>query len=535
VNLASSSLDTDKHSVPTVHVNPPATAEIKQKVAANPAITVSLIDHDTTGLPLEAQPQIAGFSSRGPLAASNSDLLKPDVAAPGVAVLAGVSPIGTGGDTFGFLSGTSMASPHIAGFGALILGKNPTWSPATVKSAMMTTAMDVVNADGSKNTDVFATGAGHINAARVLDPGLVYDAGIEDYLKFIQGTGVDLGIPGLGSTPARNMNLPSFALGNLAGKVEVTRTLTALTPGLYRASASVPGIDVKITPSVLNFDAVGQKKSFKVSFENKNAALAKFAMGSLKWEGAGKSVVSPVAVRPQSVIAGKDLTFTSDQANGSAAIGILSGTDSPTAVTLDGLSKAKSSATELVPGPAAFANNASNALVDAEVGEGAALAKFSVISTDNTADFDMYVVTPSGELLSAATGSASESLSIESPEPGTYTILVNLFASQDNRPTKASVDAAILGSNEGNATVTPNPIQLKNGKKGQITLGWNGLEPGSYIGRLGFAGTSSPTFVTVIISSNGAVAVAPAQPTSDGAPAQQKLQKEDRQLPGNAG
>ena len=85
-------------------------------------------------MPLEAQPQIAGFSSRGPLLATGSDLLKPDVAAPGVAVLAGVSPIGTGGDNFGFMSGTSMASPHVAGFGALILGKNPNVVPGRPSS-----------------------------------------------------------------------------------------------------------------------------------------------------------------------------------------------------------------------------------------------------------------------------------------------------------------------------------------------------------------------------------------------------------------
>ena len=58
---------------------------------------------------------------------------------------------------------------------------------------MMTTAGDVVNADGSKNTDVFATGAGQVDPARMVDPGLVYDATEEDYWKFIQGTGIDLG------------------------------------------------------------------------------------------------------------------------------------------------------------------------------------------------------------------------------------------------------------------------------------------------------------------------------------------------------
>jgi subtilisin family serine protease len=238
VNLTTSSLDTDQHAVPTVHVNPPATETIKEKVTATPDIKVSLVNKDTTGLPLEAQPQIAGFSSRGPLLATASDLLKPDVAAPGVAVLAGVSPIGSGGAKFGFMSGTSMASPHVAGFGALLLGKNPKWSPAMVKSAMMTTAGNVVNADGSKNTDVLATGAGQVDPARMVDPGLVYDANLQDYRKFIQGTGVNLGLPS--STLPRDMNVASFSLGNLTGKIEVTRTVTALTPGVYKVKANVP-------------------------------------------------------------------------------------------------------------------------------------------------------------------------------------------------------------------------------------------------------------------------------------------------------
>ena len=120
----------------------------------------------------------------------------------------------------------------------------------------------------------------------MLDPGLVYDANGDDYLKFIQGTGVDLGMPGLGTTKARDMNVPSFSLGNLTGKIEVTRTLTALTPGTYRAKTDVPGVKVTVTPSILTFGTAGEKKTFKVSFENQNAALGKFAMGSLTWQGA---------------------------------------------------------------------------------------------------------------------------------------------------------------------------------------------------------------------------------------------------------
>ncbi|MFE4194359.1 S8 family serine peptidase [Paenarthrobacter sp. NPDC056912] len=507
VNLTDSSLDTDKHVIPTVHVNPPATQTIKDKVTANPAITVSLLNRDTTGLPAEAQPQIAGFSSRGPLLATDSDLLKPDVSAPGVAILAGVSPIGTGGDNFGFLSGTSMASPHVAGFGALILSKNPQWSPATVKSAMMTTAGPVKLANGTVNKDVFATGAGQVDPAKVLSPGLVYDATTEDYLKFVQGTGMDLGIEGLGTTQPRDMNVPSFALGNLAGKIEVTRTVTALTPGIYRATVNVPGVNVKVTPSVLNFGAPGEKKTFKVQFENKNAELGKFAMGSLSWQGANKTVTSPIAVRPQSVIADKALAFTGTGPNGSATINITSGTNLPVGVTIDGLSKADSSAVELVPGPFAGETNASNYVKKVTVGAGSALAKFSVISSNEAADFDMLVLTPAGQQLPAATASASETLSVPNPAPGDYYVFANLYASPNNQPTKATVDAAVLGANQGNASVTPNPIRLANGQTGQISLNWKKLTPGSYIGRLTFAGTSEPTFVTVLVNPGGAVVV----------------------------
>ncbi|HEX9226486.1 MAG TPA: S8 family serine peptidase, partial [Arthrobacter sp.] len=531
VNLSSSSLDTDKHAVPTVHVNPPATEAIKAKVTADPATTVSLVSKDTTGLPLEAQPQIAGFSSRGPLLATGSDLLKPDVAAPGVAVLAGVSPIGTGGDEYGFLSGTSMAAPHVAGFGALLLGKNPNWSPATVKSAMMTTAGNVVNADGSKNTDVHATGAGQVDPARMVDPGLVYDANEEDYWKFIQGTGINLGLPS--STLPRDMNVPSFSLGNLTGKIEVTRTVTALTPGVYKVKANVPGVKVSVAPAALNFKAAGEKKTFKVSFENKNAALGQFAMGSLSWVGAGKTVTSPISVRPQSAVAAKDVFLSTDSGTGSGDISVVSGTDKPIAMTLDGLSKADSSAVELIPGPFAGPigdSDASTFVKTVTVPAGAPLAKFSVISSDPASDFDMWVVTPRGTA-EVATASASETLSIANPLAGEYKIYANLYSSPDMKARKASVDAAVLGANETNATLTPNPLVLPNGETGKVTLKWMDLKPGSYIGRITFAGASEPTFVTVVVNAAGVASVAP---TSEGSAPQSKFLNPELDRPNNA-
>ena len=161
---------------------------------------------------------------------------------------------------------------------------------------------------------------------------------------------------------------------------------------------------------------------------------------------------------------------------------------------------------------------------------GAPLAKFSVISSDPGADFDMWVVTPRG-VEQVATSSSSETLSIANPTAGEYTIYANLYSSPGGKATKASVDAAILGANEKNATITPNPLVLPNGETGKITLNWMDLKPGSYIGRITFAGASEPTFVTVVVNAAGVASVAP---TSDSAAAQSKFQNQELERPNNA-
>ncbi len=291
VNLVPGSLDADMHSVPTVHVGDP---KVKDVVAANPGLTANLKATDTTGAPLPAVPQIAEFSSRGPTLASNGDLLKPDVTAPGVAVLAAVSPIGFKGENFGFLSGTSMAAPHIAGSGALLLGKNPHWSPAAVKSAIMTTAYDLVGTDGAKVHDVFAQGAGHVDPSRFASPGLVYDAGLADWFGFLQGLGIDLGVV---PVAAKDVNVPSVALGSLAGSQMVTRTVTAVKAGTYRATIEVPGVQATVSPAELTLRE-GESATFTVTFTTAGAPLDTFATGSLTWASSANSVRSPVAVRP---------------------------------------------------------------------------------------------------------------------------------------------------------------------------------------------------------------------------------------------
>lgn len=492
VNLTPSSLDVDLHSVPTVHLEDPA---IKDVVKADPALTASLVSTDTTGGELPPVPQIAGFSSRGPTLAANSDLLKPDITAPGVAVLAAVSPIGGHGQNFGFLSGTSMASPHIAGFGALLLGRNPKWSPAAVKSAMMTTAYDLVDANGAATHDVFAQGAGQIDPSRIATPGLVYDAGPADWLGFLQGLGYQLGVA---PVAAKDVNLPSFALGSLTGTQTVKRTVTAVQDGRYRAEVDVPGISAEVTPDVLTL-AKGETATFTVKFTNSGAALDAFATGSLTWTSDAGAVRSPVAVRPVTAVAPASVDATSKGGAGSVTIPVTSGSPEPIEVTVQGLAKSNSKQISLVPGPSTGVKDASNDVQTVAVPAGASLAKFAVNSSNAAADFDLFVFSPAGILYASATPSASESVSVPDPVAGNWTVVTNLFASPGNAPTAASVESVILAGDAGNLSVSPNPLELENGASGDLTATWTGLAAGNWVGRLQF-GTGPSTQLNLTVT-----------------------------------
>ncbi|MFB0834639.1 S8 family serine peptidase [Arthrobacter halodurans] len=499
VNVTAGSEDSDMHAVPTVHITG---TEIKDQIAANPGITAALRNTDTTDLPATTFPQIAAFSSRGPSLAANSDLLKPDVAAPGVNVLAGVVPAAYAGNNYGFMSGTSMSAPHVAGFGALMLGKNPLWSPAAVKSAMMTTANDAVTADGSADTDNFATGAGMVDPKAMANPGLVYDHDVEDWNALING-----------EIQARDMNVASYALGGLAGEITVTRSVTALVPGKYTASANVPGVDVKVTPSKLTFKP-GETKSFKVTFRNATAAAEKFTHGSLTWDFAGKgrgiSVTSPVSVRPVTVVAPSVATFSGGAA-GSGSIEVLGGVDKTVDLSVDGLAKADGTVIEKVPGlPLVLGSNASTGFKPVTVPAGATSATFAVNADDQADDWDLALYNAqTGAVLQAATASASEQIVLKNPAPGQYYIIGNLYATNDGGPATASLDFVALQGDAGNLTVTPDPLALTNGGTSTIDAAWSGLSTGTYFGSVVLGETGKAIAVQVNVGTSAAPAAEP--------------------------
>jgi fibronectin type III domain protein/subtilase family protein len=278
-------------------VNSDVGKSVRDYIAATPGATAKFTDGAPT--PPASAPSIAGFSSRGPSLATG-DQLKPDISAPGVDVLAAVAPTNHGGKLWDLESGTSMSSPHIAGLSLLIKQAHPDWTPDMIKSAMMTTAYDLKD----PVVDPFAQGAGHVDPTKFLDPGLVYQSGgFPAYLAFIcatMGNSVSSACPTVPVRP-NELNLPSLAIGALAGTDTLHRTVTSVgsTSETYTASVQgLTGVSVAVSPSTFTI-APGAAQQYTVDFAEVNAPFAQYAKGSITLTGdKGHVVRVPVVVQP---------------------------------------------------------------------------------------------------------------------------------------------------------------------------------------------------------------------------------------------
>lgn len=532
VNKTPNSIDSDTHSVPTVHLN----SEYYQPTfdyAGTAGATATLVSGNKTNVTVPV-PQIADFSSRGPVEADGSDILKPDVAAPGVAILAAVANAAGASPQWAFYSGTSMATPHVAGLALLYLGVHPTATPAEIKSAIMTTAYDTKAADGSDVTDPFSQGAGEIRPTRYFDPGLLYLNGPNDWAGYIEGLGYSLdgsGLTGYGADvkpiDASQLNLPSIAIGTLTKPETITRTVTSTRAGTYTAGpVSMPGVDVTVSPSQLSFTGAGQSKSYTVTFARTSAPVDAFATGYLTWSDSatGIQVRSPLAVRPVAIVTPSDATGTG--ASGSTAVTVTGGENASVPLTLNGLSQG---VLQRDPGNASSAHSGTGSAgkefsYSVTVPQGARWARFDEksLSSDSSVDLDLYVsrLDASGKpavTYTSATSSASERVDIPKPTAGTYQVLVDVY-SGTNATFDLSTYVVKSGADQGSLTASPNPLPLTQGADTNYTLSWKGLAASArYLAVVDYGSTGKSTALTVTTPAAAPVAVS--KPTISGTPA----------------
>jgi subtilisin family serine protease len=520
--------NTDNHDVPSVHVNNTDGLAVKAYIAGATS-PVAMINGGVS-TPISA-PWVAAFSSRGPNTLA-SDLIKPDVTAPGVNILAGNSPtalLGAPGQMFQAISGTSMSSPHVAGVFALLKQAHPDWSPAAAKSALMTTAyQDVEKEDGVTPADPFDIGAGHINPGgewskgSADEPGLAYDAGLFEYAAFTCGADLDIftpgscdfleaiGIPFDGS----DLNLPSIGVGELVGVQTVKRTVTSVAKEngnrTYTVSVDAPpGYTVGVSPSKIKLKR-GQTADYYVTITNVSAALGEWAFGSLTWdEMDGKySVRSPIALRGFEFAAADEINASGT--SGSASFDVQFGYTGTYSAAPHGLIQATETANTVVDDPANDINTALGTGVGVNfeivtVPAGTAHTRFSLFDayTDGNDDLDLYVFGPDTAgfpfMGGSGSGTSEEQVDLEYPAAGLYIAVVHGWETDGPDANYTLFDWSVPVATGGSLVIDSAPASAALGATESIDVSWSGLTGGTkYLGAVSHSDGSGILGLTLV-------------------------------------
>lgn len=444
--------------------------------------------------------QMAGFSSRGP-AISDSDFVKPDLTAPGIDVLAGSTPDlanGKTGEYFGYLSGTSMAVPMVAGIAALLKEAEPDWSPAAIKSALMTTARDdVVTEDAAFLANPFDMGSGHVDANAALAPGLIYESSYEDFRAYLCGTDAAI-VPATecamleaGGFPssARQLNLPSIGITELIPGDEVSRRLTNIGPAaIYEATVEAPpGMTVTVEPGSLSLGS-GETAEYRLLFDNQSAPYAFWQFGNINWTDGIRTLDTPIAAQPVYLRVPREVTLSGSSGSGQMSVDV--GYSGEYAVGVHGVSG---------PGfeEAGVVANDPNNDYSFRFDDGVTGHFFTVdpdqlylrvslfdALTDGDDDLDLYLyhcptLTTCTEVGQSGSFTSDEQVDVLLPTPGLYTAQVHGFQT-DETTGGPGANYEILawsagsGADQGNLVVDA-PDAVESGDRLELGYDWGPL------------------------------------------------------------
>jgi subtilisin family serine protease len=450
---------------------------------------------------------MAGFSSRGP--GPVLDVLKPDVTAPGVNILAGSTPDAANtvsGEYFAFLSGTSMSTPQVAGVAALLKQAHPDWTPAALKSALMTTARQDVTLPDDTAAIAFDFGAGHIVPNDANDPGLVFEITDDEYDAFSCGITSpaisqercdELAATGL-SFEATNLNQPSITASRLIGQKTISRRVTNVSENSETYTAEIvapPGIAVQVVPTSLTLGP-GQSASYDVTLTYQSGPQDIFRFGSLTWVSDEHSVRSVLSARPLSVDApGEIFSFGG---SGTLTFPVEFGYSGNYSPNVHGLSLPYIEDGFVDQDPDKTftfrtGNGVTAHLVDVPADQ--LYLRFALFDelTDGNDDLDMYVYyCPDGiscsKIAESGEATSREQVDVYLPGAGTYAVFVHGFETDPVGGTGAFYTllgwAFGINDNPGNMSAT-GPVFVNAGTTENITVNWNGLAPDTiYLGAI---------------------------------------------------
>ncbi len=469
---------------------------------------------------------MARFSGRGP--GPSADVLKPDVTAPGINIIAGFTPDpanATPGENFAYLSGTSMATPHVAGIAALLRQAHPEWPPAAIKSALITSARQNLQLPGSiAPANPFDFGGGHIVPNEALQPGLVYDVTNDEYDAFACGTAspaltqercAALSAAGR-SFFARDLNQPSVSISRLASAETVTRRVTNVSEDSesYNLSVSAPpGVSVDVVPASISLGA-GESASFEVTLTYVSGPMDLWRFGSFTWEGDDHAVRSSIAVKPTSITAPAEIV--SFGGTGSETFPVAFGYDGTYRPGVHGLNLPEIGNGFVANDPTkTFTPRTDNGVTGHAVliPPNQLFLRFSLFDalTDGDDDLDMYVYYcgPANDTCSrigeSGEPTSEEQFNLYRPASGWYRMYIHGFET-DEVAGGAGANYQILAwwfgivDDAGNMTAT-GPAFVGAGTAGDVTIDWNGLISNTiYLGGISHntpQGLSELTIITI--------------------------------------
>jgi subtilisin family serine protease len=519
-------LSTDTHWTPTVQIDYTPGLAIKSYIASSPEPTARITTGDVSIWPYA--PSMAIFSSRGPNPVA-PDLIKPDITAPGFQILAGYSPTPDPGSTppgelFAAIAGTSMSSPHVAGIFALMDQAHPDWSPAMVRSALMTTAhQNVLDNDRTSAADPFDMGAGHANAGgrwskgSIAEPGLVYDAGLLDYQGFLcdmfpevfanpAATCASLESAGI-ATKAYNLNYPSIAIAEVPGTKTVKRTVTSVAKEngnrTYDVSVEVPpGYAVTVHPATLSLKR-GQTATYSMTVTNVSGPVGEWRFGSLTWRDrtGNYSAYSPIAVKAILFEAPAEIAGSGE--SGSASVNVAFGYTGSYTAAAHGLEPATVTSVNVLQDPDqsfnpsdGFSNRHQFSL------SGAAFFRVALPpeATEADADLDIFVYNPSGQLVASSTkGGTDEQVDVLLPADGTWSVYVHGWSTPGGDSDYDMSTWVISATPGGNLGMDSAPNSATIGTVGQVNVSWGGATAGQWhLGAVSHTGASGLMGLTLV-------------------------------------